>query len=121
MPAKTPLRLLEGRLDASSIMGFAIRASARHYCRTLRSASMAEGEPAVGAELRPGDEVALSGSAKNQLRVQEALTVSQEMDLAPSWVEVDAKKGLRPAQRRCRAVDLPSDINESLIIELYSK
>jgi small subunit ribosomal protein S4 len=65
--------------------------------------------------------VALSERAKNHLRTQEALTLSQEMDLAPAWLEVDAKKGAGMFKALPERSDLPSDINESLIIELYSK
>jgi len=72
-------------------------------------------------QIRPGDEVALSERAKGQLRVQESLTLSQEMDLAPTWVEVDAKKATGLFKALPERSDLPSDINESLIIELYSK
>ena len=60
-------------------------------------------------------------SARSQLRVQESLTVSQEMDLVPAWVEVDAKKFSGVFKALPERSDLPSDINESLIIELYSK
>ena len=72
-------------------------------------------------QVRPGDEIALSERAKSQLRVQESLTVSQEMDLVPTWIEVDAKKASGLLKTLPERSDLPSDINESLIIELYSK
>ena len=71
--------------------------------------------------MRAGDEIALSERAKSQLRVQEALTVSQEMDLVPAWIEVDAKKVSGLLKALPERSDLPSDINEKLIIELYSK
>ena len=59
--------------------------------------------------------------SRNQLRIQEALNLSQEMDLAPSWIEVDAKKFAGNVKALPERSDLPSDINESLIVELYSK
>ena len=71
--------------------------------------------------MRAGDEIAVSERAKSQLRVQEALTVSQEMDLVPTWIEVDAKKASGLLKALPERSDLPSDINEKLIIELYSK
>jgi small subunit ribosomal protein S4 len=43
------------------------------------------------------------------------------MDLAPSWIEVDAKKFAGSLKALPERSDLPSDINESLIVELYSK
>ena len=56
-----------------------------------------------------------------QLRIQEALTLSQEMDLTPGWVDVDAKKMAGTFKAAPDRADLPSDINENLIVELYSK
>ena len=53
--------------------------------------------------------------------MQESLTVSQEMDLVPTWIEVDAKKASGLLKALPERSDLPSDINEKLIIELYSK
>jgi len=55
------------------------------------------------------------------LRIQESLTLSQEMDLAPGWIEVDAKQFAGTLKALPERSDLPSDINESLIVELYSK
>jgi small subunit ribosomal protein S4 len=43
------------------------------------------------------------------------------MDLAPNWVEVDAKKFSGLFKSVPERSDLPSDINEALIVELYSK
>jgi small subunit ribosomal protein S4 len=71
--------------------------------------------------VRAGDEIAVSERAKKQLRIQEALNLSQEMDLAPQWVEVDAKKMAGNLKAAPDRADLPSDINENLIVELYSK
>ena len=59
--------------------------------------------------------------AQKQLRVQESLTVAQQMDLSPSWVEVDSKKFSGVFKAVPDRADLPSDINEALIVELYSK
>jgi small subunit ribosomal protein S4 len=74
-------------------------------------------------QVKAGDAIALDREgAQRQLRVQEALTVSRRWTCSPSWVEVDAKKFSRRVQGVAGAQsDLPSDINESLIVELYSK
>src|SRR5579885_493722 len=71
--------------------------------------------------VRPGDEVALTERARAQLRVQEAMTLAEGMDLRPGWVEVDAKKFAGVFKALPDRGDLPSDINENLIVELYSK
>ena len=63
----------------------------------------------------------MSEKAARQLRVKESLTVAQQMDLSPSWVEVDANKFAGVFKAVPDRSDLPSDINEALIVELYSK
>src|SRR3990167_9443471 len=50
-----------------------------------------------------------------------AVTRSQQMDLIPGWCEVDAKKFSGVFKSVPDRADLPSDINEALIVELYSK
>ena len=65
--------------------------------------------------------VCASRLPRAQLRIGEALTLSQEMDLVPAWVEVDAKKFTGTFKAVPERSDLPSDINEALIVELYSK
>jgi small subunit ribosomal protein S4 len=72
-------------------------------------------------QVREGDEISLTERAQKQLRVQEASTLADSMDLRPMWVEVDAKKFAGVFKSVPDRGDLPSDINESLIIELYSK
>jgi small subunit ribosomal protein S4 len=71
--------------------------------------------------VKPGDQISVVEKSRNQLRIQEALTLSQEMDLAPAWTEVDAKQFVGTLKALPERSDLPSDINESLIVELYSK
>jgi small subunit ribosomal protein S4 len=117
------LRMLESRLDNVVYrMGFAVtRAAARQLVSHAAIRVNGKKVNLPSYQVRPGDEVALSERAKNQLRTQEALTVSQEMDLAPAWIEVDAKKGAGMFKALPERSDLPADINESLIIELYSK
>ncbi|HET7842983.1 MAG TPA: 30S ribosomal protein S4 [Xanthomonadales bacterium] len=117
------LRILESRLDNIVYrMGFAVtRAQARqlvsHKAVTVNGKTVNLPSYQVAA----GDEVAIAERAKKQLRVQESLTLSQEMDLVPGWVEVDAKKMVGTMKALPERSDLPSDINENLIVELYSK
>lgn len=117
------LRLLETRLDNVVYrMGFAVtRAQARqlvsHKAITVNGKSVNVPSYAV----RPGDSIALAERARGQLRVQEAATLSESMDLRPAWVDVDGKKLTGVLKSMPDRADLPSDINESLIVELYSK
>ncbi len=117
------LRMLESRLDNVVYrMGFAVtRAAARQLVSHAAVRVNGKKVNLPSYQVRPGDEIALSERAKSQLRVQESLTVSQEMDLVPGWIEVDAKKASGLLKALPERSDLPSDINESLIIELYSK
>ena len=49
------------------------------------------------------------------------LTIAEQHDLSPSWVEVDSKKFSGVFKAVPDRADLPADINEALIVELYSK
>jgi small subunit ribosomal protein S4 len=117
------LQMLETRLDNVVYrMGFAItRPAARqlvsHRGVTVNGKSVNLPSYAVKA----GDAIALSERAATQLRVKESMTVSQQMDLSPSWVEVDAGNFAGVFKAVPVRSDLPSDINEALIVELYSK
>ncbi|MGH8214597.1 MAG: 30S ribosomal protein S4 [Rhodanobacteraceae bacterium] len=117
------LRMLEARLDNVVYrMGFAVtRAQARQL--VSHKAILVNGKKTNVASLsvRPGDEVKLTERAQKQLRVQEAMKVSESMDLKPGWIEVDAKNGAGVFKTMPDRGDLPSDINEALIVELYSK
>ena len=117
------LRLLESRLDNVVYrMGFAVtRAQARQL--VAHKAVLVNGKKVniPSFQIRPGDAVALTERGRAQLRVQEAATIFDTMDLRPMWVEVDAKKFEGTFKSVPDRSDLPSDINEALIVELYSK
>ena len=117
------LRVLEARLDNVVYrMGFAVtRAQARQL--VAHKAVQVNGKKVnvPSFAVRPGDEVKLSERAQKQLRVQEALKVSESMDLKPAWIDVDAKNGSGVFKALPDRGELPSDINEALIVELYSK
>jgi small subunit ribosomal protein S4 len=117
------LRMLEARLDNVVYrMGFAVsRAQARQL--VSHKAILVNGRKAnvPSLSVRPGDEIKLTERAQKQLRVQEALKVSESMDLKPGWIEVDSKSGAGVFKAMPDRGDLPSDINEALIVELYSK
>ncbi len=117
------LRLLEGRLDNVVFrMGFAVtRAQARQL---VSHKSVMVNDKLVNIpsyQVSAGDVVAIREKAKNQLRIKEAITVSQELDLIPDWVDVDTGKMTGTYKSAPERSDLPPDINESLIVELYSK
>ena len=117
------LQLLETRLDNVVYrMGFAVtRPSARQL--VSHRGVLVNGKPVnlPSYAVKAGDAIALSEKAQKQLRVQEALTVAQQMDLSPSWVDVDAGKFAGVFKAVPDRAELPADINEALIVELYSK
>ena len=117
------LQLLETRLDNVVYrMGFAVTRPAARQLVSHRGV-LVNGKPVnlPSYQVKAGDAIELSEKAQKQLRVQESLTVFAQMDLSPSWVEVDAKKFAGVFKAVPDRADLPSDINEALIVELYSK
>ena len=117
------LRLLECRLDNVVYrMGFAVtRAQARQL--VAHNAVLVNDKKVniPSYQVHPMDVIALTEKARNQLRVQEAASVFDSMDLRPAWVDVDVKKFSGIFKSLPDREDLPPDINEALIIELYSK
>lgn len=117
------LRLLESRLDNVVYrMGFAVtRAQARQM--VTHKAILVNGKAVniPSFRVKPEDVVAIREKAKSQLRVKEAVTLSQEMNLVPAWLEVDSTKMEGVFKAYPDRDELSAAINESLIVELYSK
>jgi small subunit ribosomal protein S4 len=117
------LQLLECRLDNIVYrLGFAVtRAQARQLVAHRGVKVNGKFVDVPSYQVKIGDVVAIADRAKDQLRIKESLTLSQEMDLAPSWLEVDAAKVQGVFKQLPERSDLSADINENLIVELYSK
>jgi len=117
------LQMLEQRLDNVVYrMGFAVtRTQARQLVSHKAIEVNGKKVNLASFQVKAGDQITITENSRNQLRIQEALTLSQEMDLSPNWVEVDAKKFSGLFKSVPERSDLPSDINEALIVELYSK
>ena len=117
------LRLLESRLDNVVYrMGFAVtRAQARQL--VSHKAITVNGKPVniPSFKVKPEDVIAIREKAKTQLRVKEAVTLSQEMNLVPGWINVDSSKMEGVFKAYPDRDELSADINENLIVELYSK
>lgn len=117
------LRLLETRLDNIVYrLGFAVtRAQARQL--VSHKGVLVNGKPVniPSYKVQPGDTVAVRENAKNQLRIKEAITLNQEMDLVPEWLEIDAQNMAGVVKAYPDRADMSAEINESLIVELYSK
>jgi small subunit ribosomal protein S4 len=116
------LQLLEKRLDNVVYrMGYAsTRAEARqlvsHKAITVNNQVVNIASYSVQAE----DVVSVREKAKKQARIQSALELAGQRE-KPTWVEVDAEKKEGVFKRIPERTDLSADINEQLIVELYSK
>ena len=120
---ETLLQMLEQRLDNVIYrMGSAVtRPQARQLVSHKGVLVNGKSVNLPSFQVKAGDNIQLSERAQKYLNVQEALTLNQQMDLIPGWCEVDAKKFSGVFKSVPDRADLPSDINEALIVELYSK
>jgi len=116
------LQLLESRLDTVAYrMGFgASRAEARQLVRHNGVLVNGKRVNIPSFDLRPGDTVELAEKARGHLRVKAALDAAESRGF-PEWIEVDAKAGKGVFKAYPARTDLPATINESLVVELYSR
>lgn len=116
------LTLLEKRLDNVVYrMGFgATRAEARQL--VAHNSILVNGQKVNIASFRvqEGDVVGLREKSKKQLRVQTALQLAAQRGEV-EWMQVDSNKMEGTFTRNPDRSDLPAEINENLIVELYSK
>lgn len=116
------LRLLESRLDNVVYrMGFG---STRTEARQLVSHKAIEVNGAVvniaSYRINPEDVVTVREKAKKQERIKSALSLAEQYG-TPEWVEVDSGAMKGTFKRHPDRAELPAEINEQLIVELYSK
>ena len=116
------LRLLEGRLDNVVYrMGFgSTRAESRQLVSHKAVLVNSKLVNVPSYQVRPDDVIAVREKAKGQLRIKSALEVAAQRGMA-EWVEVDAEKMEGTFNRSPDRSELPQEINENLIVELYSK
>jgi small subunit ribosomal protein S4 len=116
------LKMLESRLDNVVYrMGFGVsRAEARQLVRhnAVRVNGRRVNIPSYQA--RPNDLIEISASAQEQLRIKAALEAAGQRGI-PEWLDVDVKAMKGTFKSVPERNDLPSDINESLVVALYSK
>ena len=116
------LRLLECRLDNVVYrMGFGCT---RQEARQLvsHSAILVNGKKLniPSYQVQPGDVISVRERSKKQLRIQSAMALAAQRG-SMEWIEVDANKLEGTFKRAPDRIDLSPDINENLIVELYSK
>jgi small subunit ribosomal protein S4 len=119
---ETLLKLLECRLDNVVYrMGFAVtRAEARqlvsHKCVEVNGSAVT----IASYQVKAGDVVQIREKSRKQLRVQNALTVAAQVGF-PEWLEVNEKEMRGVFKAAPNRDDVLPDINENLVVELYSK
>jgi small subunit ribosomal protein S4 len=116
------LQLLESRLDTVVYrMGFAIsRCESRQVVRHNGVLVNGRRVNIPSYQVRPGDVIEVAEKARGHLRVKAALEAGEARGF-PAWVEVNAKEARGTYKARPERSELPSSINENLVIELYSK
>lgn len=116
------LQLLESRLDNVVYrMGFGVsrdeaRQLVRHNGITLNGKKM----NIPSHQVKPGDVIAVSEKAKAQLRIKASVDFAQQRGV-PEWLEVDGTKMEGTYKAMPERSELPAEINEALVVELYSK
>ena len=116
------LQLLESRLDNVTYkMGIgASRTEARQIVKHNSVLVNGKRVNIPSYQVMPGDEITVVESSKAQLRIKAALEAAEERGF-PEWLEVDIKEFKGIFKNIPLRDDLPATINESLIVELYSK
>lgn len=114
--------LLESRLDNVVYrMGFAsTRAEARQL--VSHKAILVNGEVLniPSYTVKPGQNIGVREKARKQVRIAEALTLAEQIGM-PSWVAVDKNKFEGTFKSIPDRQEVAQDVNESLVIELYSR
>ena len=116
------LQLLESRLDNVVYrMGFgSTRAEARQLVTHGSITVNGKGLNIPSASIKTGNVIGVTEKAKGQLRIQDGLQLAEKVGF-PSWVEVDVKKMTGTFKGAPDRSEFAQDINESLVVELYSK
>ena len=116
------LKALECRLDNVVYrMGFgATRAESRQL--VSHKAVMVNGHCVniPSYQIKPSDIIAIREKAKQQARIHDSLTVAEQYGF-PDWVDVDVGKMEGVFKTVPEREELPPDVNEQLVVELYSK
>ena len=116
------LQLLECRLDNVVYrMGFGCtRNEARQLVSHKTILVNGRGVNIPSYQVRPEDTVAVRERSRQQLRIRDALNVAEQYGL-PDWVEVNGKTMEGVFKAVPERGELPAEINEQLVVELYSK
>ena len=119
---ETLLQLLEARLDNVVYrLGFAsTRAEGRQLVSHKAITVNGNVVNIASYQVKVGDVVAIREKAKKKVRIAEALSLAEQVGF-PMWVSVDAKKMEGSLKSWPDRADFNQEVNESLIVELYSR
>ncbi|MGN0918237.1 MAG: 30S ribosomal protein S4 [Oxalobacter sp.] len=116
------MQLLESRLDTVAYrMGFgSTRAESRQI--VSHQALLVNGKVVniPSYQVKPDDVISVREKAQKQARIIESLNLAEQLGFA-DWVSVDVKKMEGTFKRLPDRSEFAQDVNESLIIELYSR
>jgi small subunit ribosomal protein S4 len=116
------LKMLESRLDNVVYrMGFGIsRSEARQLVRHNSVLVNGKRVNIPSYQVRPNNLIEISTSSREQLRIKASLEAAGQRGI-PEWLDVDVKAMKGTFKTVPERNDLPSEINESLVVALYSK
>jgi small subunit ribosomal protein S4 len=116
------LHLLETRLDNVVYrMGFgSTRAEARQIVGHKSIEVNGKSANIASLQVKVGDVISVREKSRTQLRIKDALSLAEQAGF-PSWVSVDAAKMSGTFKALPDRTEIAQDINESLVIELYSR
>ena len=116
------LQLLESRLDNVVYrMGFGIsRDESRQLIRHCAISVNGSRVTIPSYQVNASDEISIREKSKAQLRIKNAVQVAEQRTI-PEWLDVDVSKLTGVFKSIPERNDLSSDINEHLVVELYSK
>ncbi len=116
------LKLLECRLDNVVYRaGFgASRSEARQLVRHNSIHVNGKRLNIPSYQVRPNDVIEVNVASKEQLRIKAALEAAEQRGF-PEWIEVDTKAMKATFKAKPERSDLPAEINEQLVVALYSK
>jgi len=116
------LQLLESRLD-NVVYRMGIGASRSEARQLVRHNAVSVNGTLVNIpsyQVQANDQIALTDGAKKQLRIQASLDFAQQQGLC-DWVDFDSSQMQGVFKAAPERGELPAEINEHLIVELYSK
>lgn len=116
------LHLLETRLDNVVYrMGYgSTRAEARQLVGHKAIEVNGKTVNIASVQIKPGDVVAVREKARGQLRIKDSVSLAEQAGF-PSWVDVDTAKMIGTFKALPDRGEIAQDVNESLVVELYSR